>query len=485
MRMKTSLASVSLPLLVAGCTTVGPDYQTPEVAAASGWLEPADAGTVDPAWWSQFGDPLLVSLVERALTASPELAEAEARLAEARANRDAVTGQALPQVDASASATQNRITENGQIPVGNIPGFDPTFSLFDLGFDASWEIDFWGRRTRALQGAEARIDAAEAARDAVLVTLTAEIARNYVDLRAAQQDAAAARANAAAFDQLDRLTRLRREAGESSELEARRASADAQAAQGAIAGANTRAAAAAYRIAALMGVAPEEVVPQLREAAPIPQVPDTILAGTRSDLLRRRPDVRRAERELAAATADVGFATADLFPRFSLLGGLGLQSRTLDNLPDSGSLRYSVGPGVSWPIFSGGTVRARIRAADARADGAAARYTATVAQALADAESAVNRYLSAQSAQRTTQGSLEQQQQAFALARQRFDSGEDNRLALERARIELVGMERRLAQARAESALAATALFKALGGAWMNDKTGTTRAVQGDDTRSP
>ena len=287
---------------------------------------------------------------------------------------------------------------------------------------------------------------------------------------AAQQDAAAARANAAAFDQLDRLTRLRREAGESSELEARRASADAQAAQGAIAGANTRAAAAAYRIAALMGVAPEEVVPQLREAAPIPQVPDTILAGTRSDLLRRRPDVRRAERELAAATADVGFATADLFPRFSLLGGLGLQSRTLDNLPDNGSMRYSVGPGVSWPIFSGGTVRAQIRAADARADGAAARYTAAVAQALADAESAVNRYLSAQSAQRTTQGSLEQQQQAFALAR---------------ARIELVGMERRLAQARAESALAATALFKALGGAWMNDKTGTTRAVQGDDTRSP
>ncbi len=303
--------------------------------------------------------------------------------------------------------------------------------------------------------------------DGVLVSLTAEIARNYFELRSAQGALISATASEEALGELARLTHLRHVAGESSEMEARQAAADAAAASGPVAAAETRVSAAAFRLAALLGQAPEDIVPQLREAAPIPDAPEEILVGIRSDLLRRRPDVRRAERELAAATADVGLETASLFPRFSLIGGIGLQSRYGDTLLDGDSLRFGVGPAFAWPIFSGGTLSAQVRAADARFDAAAARYDGAVAGALADSEAAINRYLNARRAAEAATRSRAEQAAAFALAQQRFDSGVDSRLALERARLAEIDSIGRLARARTEAAQAAAALFKALGGAWM------------------
>ncbi|RIV91447.1 TolC family protein, partial [Aurantiacibacter xanthus] len=221
-----------------------------------------------------------------------------------------------------------------------------------------------------------------------------------------------------------------------------------------------------YRLATLVGVMPEEIVPELRKAAPQPEAPATILTGLRSELLRRRPDVRAAERDLAAATADISIATADLFPRFSLMGGLGTQARSAGDLVDTDSLRFSIGPSFSWPIFSGGRIRAQIRAADARAEAAAARYDQAVIAALSDSEAAVNRYLEAQRTEAASGAALAAQQRAFALSQARFASGEDNRLMLESARLDLISREGALASARAETAQAAVALFKALGGGW-------------------
>lgn len=461
------LSLLALPLALAGCT-VGPDYQRPAPTPASEapWVEPGVPGAVDLAWWDGFGDPQLSALVNRAFAGAPDLKEAEARLAEARANRDAVAGGRLPSLQATGSATENRLSENGQLPIGNIPGVDRQFRLFDLGFDASWELDFWGRRTRQIEAANARADAALFAQRDVMLTLIGEVARSYFDLRGAQADAASAQALAAADTELARLTRLRVAAGESSQLELERAESTARASAAAVPDAEARAAAAAYRIATLVGASPEDVAPGLRTPAPLPASPDRILVGVRSELLERRPDIRRAERELAAATADIGVATADLFPRFSLFGSIGQQARTPGDLFSGDSTRLQIGPSFSWPIFSGGTIRAQIRAADARAQGAAARYEKAVLGALGDSEAAINRFLNARTAETEASAALARERAAYALAEKRQARGEDDRLALLRAREALLAAERRTDQARAAKGQAAVALYKSLGGGW-------------------
>jgi NodT family efflux transporter outer membrane factor (OMF) lipoprotein len=453
-------------LLLASACTVGPDYARPARNVAPDWVEQGTPGQVDTRWWRQFGDPQLTALIERALKDSPDLAEATARLAEARANRDAAAGGRLPSVNATGSATENRLSENGQLPVGQIPGFQRDFSLFDLGFDASWEIDLWGRRTRQVEAAEARAAAALAGRQDAMVALIAEIARNYADLRLAQADITSLTAIADADAETARLTGLRFTAGEASRLERETAEGAARASAAAVPEARARAAAATYRIATLVGATPEEVAPELRTAKRLPDSPDTILTGLRSELLERRPDVRRAEHELAAATADVGVATADLFPRFSLLGSVGQQARSADDLASGGSTRFQIGPSFSWPIFSGGTIRAQIRAADARADAAAARYEKAVIGALADSETAINRFLNARAAAFDSNAALVREQEAYALAQVREGRGEDDRLALMRAKKSLIAAEKRASDAASAKLQAATSLFKALGGGW-------------------
>ena len=452
---------------LAGCT-VGPDYQRPAAtaAAARDFVEPATPGAVDVKWWERFGDPILTALVERTIANAPDLKEARARLAEARASRDVTAGARLPTVNATGSATQNVLSENGQLPIANIPGFERDFPLYDVGFDASWEIDLWGRRTRQSQAAEARLESAEFARRDVMLSLIGEVARTYMDLRGAQADLAIAEASAAADTELARLTHLRFTAGEVGRIDADRADAAARTSASAIPDARARAAAAAYRIAALAGAAPEDVAPALLAPAPLPQTPDAIVTGLRSELLERRPDIRRAERELAAATADVGVATADLFPRFSLMGSIGQQARNPGDLFSLDSTRLSIGPSFSWPIFSMGTIRAQIRGADARAEGAAARYEKAVIGALGDSETAINRFLNARIALAEAQAAREREASAYALAERRQRSGEDDRLTLTRARQSLLAAERRSDQAASAKAQAAVALYKALGGGW-------------------
>jgi multidrug efflux system outer membrane protein len=461
-----------LPLLLAsaalaGCT-VGPDYKRPSTpgSTAAAWVEPGTPGAVDLAWWNRFGDAQLSALVSRAIENGPDLAEAEARLAEARANRAAVAGTNLPTLTAKGSATENVLSRNGQLPIGQIPGFQRDFPLFDGGFDASWEIDLWGRHVRQDEASSAREEAALFARRDVMLSLIAEVARNYLDLRNAQATAETTRATADADADLARLTRLRFEAGEASRLDAETAEGAARASAAAVPDAEASATAAAYRIATLVGSTPEEVGTMLRAPAPLPASPDEILVGLRSDLLERRPDVRRAERELAAATADIGVATADLFPRFSLFGGIGQQARSVGDLFSADSTRLQIGPSISWPVFSGGTIRAQIRAADARGQGAAARYEKAVLGALSDSETAINRFLNARIGAQETGAALARERAAFTLAEQRVTSGEDDHLALARARKSMLVAERRDSDAAARKAQAAVALFKSLGGGW-------------------
>lgn len=456
-----------LPLILAGCTAVGPDHVVPAVPMADGWLEPASAEPVDPRWWQAFGDPVLTGLIERALAGSPDLKQAAARVAEARAGREAAQGGRLPQGGAAASATQNRLSENGQLPIGALPGFDPSFPLYDIGFDASWELDLWGGTARGIESAAAQEQAAQWARRDAMVSLAAEIARAYVDYRAAQTQLTLADERVDAAGELARLTQLLRQAGEAGQIDADRTAAAAQAARAARLQDAANVAGLEYRIAALVGVVPENLVPELRaSAAPIPQAPAVVGSGIRSDLLRRRPDIRLAERQLAAASADIGVATAQLYPSISLIGQVGMQAREPGDLTDGASLRYSVGPSFRWPLFSMGRLRAQVRAADARAQGAAARYEAAVIGALSESEAAANRYATAAEVGQATAGALQRESNAFELARLRQGRGEDSRLTLAQARLRLIDARGQDAAALAARGVAAVALYKALGGGW-------------------
>jgi len=465
-----ALPRILLPLGIAGALSAcvaGADHPRPAVAGEAGnWVAPAAAGPVDTTWWRGLGDAELARLVDLAVSGNRDLREAEARLRAARADRDAAAGRALPQLDAGGSATANRLSRNGQLPIGNIPGFDRSFNLFDAGFDASWEIDLWGRNARAIDAAQARAEAAEATRRDVTMQVIAEVVANYADLRAAQARAASARADADAQARIAGLTEQRYRAGESARFDFVRADAQARATRAALAGLDADARAAAYRLALLTGNPPEALAGELLRPAPLPAPPPAIAAGLRSDLLRRRPDIRIAERQLAAATADAGVAVADQFPRLTLTGSVGQQSRNADDLTSGGSTRFSIGPSLHWPIFAGGTIRAQIRAADARADAAAAGYEKAVLGALADSETALNRYAAAQATRTDREAARDRTAEALDLARQRYRAGEDDLLVLLDAQSAYSAADTAAIDARAAELRAFVAACKALGGGW-------------------
>lgn len=464
--MSLRFSILLLALLVPACT-VGPDYAPPKTKPSPQWLEPAPVGPVDLAWWKAFGDPELDRLIGMALARNWDLAEAEARIAEARANRDATAGGALPQVTAKASATENQLSKNGQLPIASIPGFKRRYPLYDVGFDASWELDLWGRNRRAVEGASARAEAAEWSRRDLQVSLIAEIARNFVDLRKAQRTLADARDVAAANDRLAELAALRYRTGEDTRLAAEEARSQAANAGRSLTLADAAVSVAAFRIATLVGVPPETLVPELRnQTGPIPTPPAAIAMGIRADLLLRRADVRKAERDLAAASADISVATADLFPRISLLGSLGQQARKPGDLLSSASTRFSIGPSFSWPILDFGRIRAQIRASKARDTAAEARYEKTVVGALNDSEAAANRFAKSARAAAQAADAEAHERSSLGLAELRFKQGEDDRLALERARLKWLQSRQAADEAIADYSNAAVALTKALGGGW-------------------
>lgn len=472
------LSVLAAALMLSACVQ-GPNYRAPEPRIADVWVGEGGAGAVtDAAWWRDFNDPLLTTLVEEMLAGTPDLREAQARLAEARANRDAVRGGRLPQASVSATGNEVMLSRNGQLPIGAIPGFARDFSLFDLGFDASWEIDLWGRRVRENEAADARTQAALLSVESVRLQLIGELARAYVDLRRAQGAVSVASDMVAARQRLADLTELRAKAGEAGQIEANRAQADLEAMRVTLTGAQTTERAAALQVAVLVGKIPSEMLPRLAASGAIPEPPTAIAAGLPSDLLRRRPDIMGAERDLAAATADIGVAKADLFPRLSLGLAVGQQARVIGDLLDGGSTRLQAGGGLVWPIFNGGRARAMVRAADARAQASAARYDAAVIGALADSEGAINRFDRSLAALASARAASAREAAAYDLAELRTRRGEDDQLMLAAARLSWLAASQREIEARAAAVQSAIALHKALGGGW-NPESQVAQALAG------
>ena len=339
-------------------------------------------------------------------------------------------------------------------------------NLFQLGFDATWELDVFGGTPRAVEATEADLAAAENGHRDVLVTLISEVALNYVQLRGAQRRLAIAEENIAAQSDTFAVTRDRHRAGFTNELDVTQAAAQLATTQSQVPLLETAIRQAIYQLSVLLGEPPGTLVDQLDRAAPLPANPPAVPLGMPSDLLRRRPDVRAAERQLAAATARVGVATADLFPKFNLSGSFGPQVSDFRHILDARSLAWSIGPGVNWSIFDGGRIRANIQVQDARQEEALATYEQTVLTALQDVENALVAYTSELKRHGALSEAVASNQKSVELSNDLYVRGLGAFLNVLDSERNLYASQDQLVQSETTAITNLISLYKALGGGW-------------------
>jgi multidrug efflux system outer membrane protein len=464
-------------LLIVSCS-VGPDYRAPTSAMPSAWLEGWNIG-IDgqPAelarWWTEFNDPILNSLIERAAQSNLDIFVAEARIREARAVLGVTEAGAWPSVNVSGSYARSRTSENsffsGSQSSGGSSFSSPNnleHDLFKTGFDAGWEVDIFGGTRRRIEAAEASVDAALEDRRGVLVTLLGDVAKNYIDLRGLQRRLNVAQANLRAQQETLRLTKVRFDAGLAGGLEVAQADGQAQSSAAQIPLLEAALKQTVYRLDLLLGGQPGSLWKELAPDAPIPALPPQAHVGLPMDLLRRRPDIRRAERQLAAATAQIGAATADLYPKFSLSGAFGLQSISASDWFTGASRFWSIGPTITWPIFDAGKIRANIEVRNAQQEQALLLYQKSVLSALQDVESALVNYSQEQSRYRSLLEAAGANRRAVQLANDLYSQGLVAFLNVLDAERTLYTSESDLAQSEANMAANLVALYKALGGGW-------------------
>lgn len=466
-KLRSVMAVAWAAAILAGCTPVGPMYQPPDQAMPAQWqqgdtmISPA-AGRTRPSWWSLFGDPLLDSLVDRAAASNQDLRAAEARIREARAER--VIATASGSLSSSLAATRSRRSENGSSSGG-------TEDLFQAGFDAGWELDVFGGVRRAGEAADASLAASESDLRDILISLQAEVVRNYLELRGNQMRLAAAGENIALQQKTVELAQGRFEMGLASELELVQARTQLALTRAQVPAMQTSVRQAMHQLAILLDQTPESLVAELSTGEAVPPVPPKLPVNLPSDLLRQRPDIRSAERRLAAATADIGVATAELFPRFSLSALLGLESSALGDLISSGSRYWSAGPTLQLTLFDQGKTRAGIEVQKAQRDEALAVYRKTVLLALAEVEDSLTALSHEQETRDTLAEAVESGTKAVTIAKGLYGAGLVDFLNVLTSQLALYQSRDRLIQSEQQLDLNMVALFKAMGGGWTNEHT--------------
>jgi NodT family efflux transporter outer membrane factor (OMF) lipoprotein len=467
-----------LSLLLAGCT-VGPDYREPTVAVPGSYLEASAGGQAQlDRWWQGFGDPQLTALVDQALRQNLDIELATARIREARAQEGVAGAGSSPQLAAQASLTRQRISENAiPVPPGSgaggggsigLPGTE--FTSWRAGFDASWELDLFGRNKREREAAAARTGAAIWNRRDIGVSVAAEVASAHLRLRTIQAKIANAEAELDRRQRLEQLVRAQAKGGLVTGQELEQRHSERASAAAAIPSLQADARAEIHSLGVLIGTAPEALADQLAapKAGPTPS-PPSVPPGLPSDLLRRRPDIRSAERELAAASADIGVATADLYPRISLTAAPALVSTALGSLLEWGSRSFSAGAALDWPVFDGGRRRATIEVRNARQEQAMIAYRKAVLTALQDVEDA----LSNLDGDRRKLAELEQAHATAAraenIAGNRYKGGLVTLADVLQARQSRLSLEEQMIETRSAEARDTVALVKALGGGWQED----------------
>lgn len=463
-------ALLTAALALAACK-VGPDYSTPPQTAPDAWAEAMQEGLraegADLArWWTALGDETLNSLIERSVKTNFDLREAAARVREARALRGVAESGYYPTVDATASYTRERFSENSlNNAFGTRTG--EGMDLFAMGFDAAWEIDIFGRVAREVEASDAVLaSATEDWRD-VLVSLLAEVAREYTETRSFQDRLRIAEANVVAQEETLKLVTSRYDAGITSELDVAQAKANLEQTRSQIPLLTAQLRQSMHRLEVLMAQRPGTLYAELESGAgAIPAPPDSIAIGLPSELLRRRPDIRRAERDVAAETARIGVVTADLFPRVMLTGNAGLESSQIGTLMSGDSFAWAIGPGIRWNIFSGGRIQDNIKAQTARQEQALARYEKTVLTAFHDVEDSLVGYSRERVRLRTLTEAVTAQSRAVDLAEELYTRGLTDFQNVLDAQRQLYSLQDLQAESQRDVTANLIALYKALGGGW-------------------
>jgi NodT family efflux transporter outer membrane factor (OMF) lipoprotein len=452
--------------LVTGCATVGPDYVPPESEMPDAWHQEITKGLSEgeaplQTWWTIFDDPVLNSLIDRAAEGNLDLRIAFARIQEARALRGVAAGERLPDLDGTGAATRSRVSEE---VVPALP--NRTDNFFGIGLDASWEIDVWGRIRRSIESADAGLEASVENYHDVLIVLYADVASTYVEVRTLQERLRLARGNVDLQRQTVQLTKDRFEAEIASLLEVRQAELNLASTESVIPTLNIFLHQAIYRLGVLLGQHPGAFFEEVASPASVPQPPENTTVGLPIDLLRRRPDIRRAERDLASQTARIGVATADLYPRFSLSGTFALEATDLDDLFESGSEAWGLGPAFRWNLFDGGRVRGLIQVEEARTEQALHRYENTVLLALEDVENAMVAYTQESERRDALARSVTASQESVDLVVTLYKTGLtdfQNVLDMQRA---LFQQQDLFAQSEGDVVNNLIRIYKALGGGW-------------------
>ena len=512
------LGSILLSMLaLIGCQAVGPNYRRPDTTTPATYSELAEAAAASKAasrpsvvtnrppqvtqWWSTFNDPELNSLIDRAAQSNLDLRRAGQRVLQARAQLVVAGADQYPELDVGGGYQNARGSKHVSLPLGQLlpkgagkdssrqassangvssaetPGFitspfgagglpGVTTNLYQVGFDAAWELDIFGGVRRSVEAAGADLDASIEDRRNVLVTLLAEVARDYVMLRGTQRQIAIARENLESQRQTLGLTIDRFNNGLTTQLDVARARAQVDVTAATIPTLEASERSSMHQLAVLLGQPPQTLLEELSKPNPIPKAPPEVPAGIPSELLRRRPDIRRAERQLAAATARIGAATADLYPKFSLTGSFGLDATKPRQVFNWESRYFAFSPSVIWPVFDAGRIRANIRVQDAAQGQALTTYESAVLTAMREVEDALVSYGREQARNRLLVDGVEAERLAFKLAGDQYRQGTVDFLTVLDVERSLFDAEDALVQSDRDISADLVALYKALGGGW-------------------
>lgn len=479
---KAARCALTAPLvaIAAGCM-VGPNYQSPATtmpaayreaitgpttrSTGSGQVSPACVAVNAPAeirWWRQLGDPELTKLVQTSVKANYGVAVAEARLREARAGRQMAQAVLYPQISVGASALRYRLSDS----VVSLPGLSSQSGLFQVGFDAAWAVDLFGGMQRGVEAARANEQASDAERRGVVLMVAAETARAYLELRGTQRELQITQTTLDEQRQTLAVTENKNRNGLASDLEVLRARTEVEATAAQIPPLQQASRQYIHVLSTLLGQEPTALSSELEHPQPIPAVPGKLAVGIPSDLLRRRPDIQGAERQLAASTAGVGLATAQLFPQAVLGGAGGLSSRSSGELFNGNSNYYVGGPFVNWTVFDGGLRKSNVELSEARVDAAKAAYEETVLRAFREVESSLVAVDRAQEQVTALKRLSASARESAAIARRDYERGILDQLTVLDAQRQSNRADLALAQSEVQLIVNTVTLYKALGGGW-------------------
>jgi NodT family efflux transporter outer membrane factor (OMF) lipoprotein len=481
-----------------GCT-VGPDFKRPDWISPESWFggrkeavqrpvsipveEPIDAD-----WWALFHDPVLTGLERRVAAENLDVKVAKVRLAESRAQLGVARSGLFPTLGGNVSYVREQASNNGLFalipsatnanaangtPTNSAGGVSGTgqqpFDLYQAGFDVSYEVDLWGGVRRSVESATATSEAAKEATRSVLLSSLAEVARDYVQLRGVQADLQIARDNVQTARQSLSLTQQRAEGGVTTDLDVANASAQLRTTLAQIPSLEQQEAQFINALSLLLAQPPNGLRADLGTAKPVPPVPPRVPVGVPSELARRRPDIRQAEAQLHASTADIGVAKANFYPSLNLTGSLGLQSLQISNAFNLNSKQYAVGPGLTIPIFEGGQLRSTLELREAQQQEAAVNFQKTVLQAWHDVDNALTAYQAEQARRDELSHAVTDNQHALVLAQSRYQQGVEDFLTVLDTERNLLSAQLQFADSTTTVSSNLVALYKALGGGWEVD----------------